>query len=64
MDSIALNFVHLLEHVNCVNIYRIMVSDSFQTKKDEDFRTSLSEHDGDDEWMLSDVGKFDVVDSG
>ena len=55
MDSIALNFVPLLEQDNCVIVYRTRVFDSSQSKRDEDFRARLPEHDGDEEWVLFDV---------
>ena len=64
IDYIALNFVLLLEQVNCVNVYRIMVFDSFQPKGDEDILASLPEHDGGDGWVLSDLGKINIVESG
>ena len=55
MDSIALNFVPLLEQDNCVTVYRTRVFDSSQPKRDEDFRASLPAHDGDEEWVQFDV---------
>ena len=42
MDYIALNFVLLLEQVNCVNVYRIMVFDSFSTQKGRRFSCKSS----------------------
>ncbi|MDE0152791.1 MAG: Piwi domain-containing protein [Gammaproteobacteria bacterium] len=55
MDSIALNFVPLLEQGNNVTVYRNPVPDNSQLKKATDFRTKLPEQDNSDEWSLFDI---------
>lgn len=55
MNSIALNFVPLLNQDINATVYRKLVPDSSQTKNDQDFRAPLPAQIPDTEWSLYDI---------